>query len=97
MADKKETTPAPGPQDNTIPMLVSRIEQIIKLEDERKDLAEEIKEFKSELKAQGFDTKIINKVIKRMQRDPDEVTEEDTMIATYEDAIRRHADSQQSG
>lgn len=91
---KKEPAPAPGPQDNTIPMLVSRIEQIIKLEDERKDLAEEIKEFKSELKGQGFDTKIVNKVIKRMQRDPDEVSEEDALIDTYEDAIRRHADSQ---
>jgi uncharacterized protein (UPF0335 family) len=68
--------------------LKSFVERIIRLEDEKKDLGEDIKDVYSEAKGVGFDTKILRKVVKREQMDREKVQEEDELIVTYEAALR---------
>lgn len=67
--------------------LKSFVERIVRLEDEKKDLGTDIKEVYSEAKGVGFDTKILRKVVKRYQMDPDKKREEDDLIETYEAAL----------
>ncbi len=68
--------------------LRSFVDRIIRLEDEKKSIGEDVKEVYSEAKGVGFDTKILRKVVKREQMDREKVTEEDELIATYEAALR---------
>lgn len=67
--------------------LKSFVERIIRLEDEKKALGEDVKEIYAEAKGVGFDTKILRKVVKRSQMDPDKKREEDDLIDTYEAAL----------
>lgn len=67
--------------------LKSFVERIIRLEDEKKALGEDVKEIYAEAKSVGFDTKILRKVVKRSQMDPDKKREEDDLIDTYEAAL----------
>ena len=66
--------------------LKSFMERVIRLEEEKKALAEDIKDIYTEAKAVGFDVKILRKVVKRAQMDRDVVEEEDLLIETYERA-----------
>lgn len=68
--------------------LKSFVERIIRLEDEKKAIAEDVKEVYSEAKGVGFDAKILRKVVKREQMDREKVQEEDELIQLYESALR---------
>ena len=63
--------------------LRSIIERIERLEEEKKALAEDIKDVYAEAKGNGFDTKIIRKVIAMRKRDRAELDEEETMLEIY--------------
>jgi len=63
--------------------LRSIIDRIERLEEEKKALAEDIKDVYAEAKSNGFDTKIIRKVISMRKRDRAELDEEETMLAIY--------------
>ena len=63
---------------------IQRIEQI---EENKKDLSEDLKEIYSIAKSEGFDTKIMRQVIKRRKMDRSDRDELDTLINIYEDAI----------
>jgi uncharacterized protein (UPF0335 family) len=65
------------------------VERIVRLEEEKKETGEDIKEVYSEAKGTGFDTKILRKVVKRFQMDPDKKREEDDLIDTYEVALAK--------
>jgi len=67
--------------------LKSFVERVIRLEEEKKDLGEDVKEVYSEAKGVGFDTKILRKVVKRAQMDAEKRREEDDLLSMYEDAI----------
>ena len=67
--------------------LKSYIERIERLEQEKAELAEDVKEIYAEAKGNGFDTKIMRQVIRRRKIEREEVEETDTMIEVYEDAI----------
>ncbi|HXC27577.1 MAG TPA: DUF2312 domain-containing protein [Stellaceae bacterium] len=67
--------------------LKSFIERIERLEEEKKTLAEDIKEVYAEAKGTGFDTKIIRQIIRLRKRDQDEVDEEETLLDLYKRAI----------
>lgn len=69
--------------------LKSFVERVVRLEGEKKELGEDIKEVYSEAKGVGFDTKILRKVVKRYQMDPDKRREEDDLIDTYEIALTK--------
>lgn len=70
--------------NNQIKALVERIE---KLEEEKAAIAEDIKEVYAEAKGNGFDPKIIKKVIALRKQDAAKIKEEQALIATYMDAL----------
>lgn len=70
--------------NNQIKALVERIE---KLEEEKAVIAEDIKEVYAEAKGNGFDPKIIKKVIALRKQDAQKLKEEQALLATYMDAL----------
>ena len=73
---------APSAQD----MLKRYIERIENLEDQKADLVIDIQGVYSEAKSEGFDAKIIRKVIQRRKK-PAETRETDELIELYEGTI----------
>ena len=67
--------------------LRSFIDRIERLEEEKKAIAEDIKEVYAEAKALGFDTKIIRKVISLRKMEDHERNEQEELIEVYKQAI----------
>ncbi|MBU1377521.1 MAG: DUF2312 domain-containing protein [Alphaproteobacteria bacterium] len=67
--------------------LKSIIERIERLEQEKSEIAEQIKEVKAEAKGNGFDVKIINKVIRIRKQDRAKRQEEEAILDLYLSAI----------
>lgn len=63
------------------------IEQIERLEEEKKALAADIRDKFLEAKAEGFDPKIMKKVISLRKRSKSERQEEDAVLETYLHAL----------
>jgi uncharacterized protein (UPF0335 family) len=63
--------------------LKSIVERIERLEEEKKAIAGDIKEVYAEAKANGFDTKILRKVISLRKKDAAEREEEESMLDVY--------------
>lgn len=76
--------------NNQITSIVQRIER---LEDEKSQIAEDIKEVYKEAKGNGFDPKIIKKVVALRKMDAAKRLEEQALIATYMDALGMLADT----
>ena len=70
--------------DNQLKALVERRER---LEAEKADAAEAIKELNAEVKAMGYDLPIFNTVIARRKKDRDAVAEADAVLEVYEAAL----------
>jgi uncharacterized protein (UPF0335 family) len=64
--------------------LVARIER---LEEEKKALADDIREVYAEAKAHGFDTKILRQVIKLRKLDRAELAEQESLLEIYMNAL----------
>jgi uncharacterized protein (UPF0335 family) len=79
MADAK-TTFAQG-------QLKSIVERIERLEEEKKAIAGDIKEVYAEAKGNGFDVKILRKVISLRKKDANEREEEEAMLDLYLNAL----------
>ena len=67
--------------------LRSLVERIERLEDEKKSIAGDIKEVYAEAKANGFDVKVLRKVIGLRRRDRQELAEEEAMLDLYLGAL----------
>jgi uncharacterized protein (UPF0335 family) len=67
--------------------LKSFIERIERLEEEKRTLAEDIKEVYAEAKGTGFDTKIMRQLIRIRKRDQDELDEEESLLDVYKRAL----------
>lgn len=67
--------------------LRSIIERIERLEEERKALASDIKDIRSEAKSAGFDVAVINQLIKIRKQDADDVEEQETLLDVYRRAL----------
>ncbi len=65
----------------------SIVERIERLEEEKKAIAEDIKEVYAEAKAMGLDTRVLRKVITIRKKDPHEREEEEAMLALYLHAL----------
>lgn len=63
------------------------IERLENLEEEKKAIQNDIKEVLSEAKSEGFEPKIIKKVIALRKMDPEERERMELMIATYMAAL----------
>ena len=63
------------------------VERIERLEEEKKEVAEQIKEVYAEAKANGFDTKTLRKVVSLRKKSQDERSEEEAMLDLYLSAL----------
>jgi uncharacterized protein (UPF0335 family) len=73
--------------------LVSIVERIEKLEDDRAILAEDVKEVYAEAKSNGFDPKIIKKIIAMRKKDSEQLRIEEELLAMYMSALGMLADT----
>ena len=67
--------------------LKSQIERIERLEEDKAAVANDLKEVYAEAKGEGFDTKIIRKVIRLRKADAAKRSEEEALIELYITAI----------
>lgn len=63
------------------------VERIERLEEEKKEISEQIKEVYGEAKALGYDTKALRTVIKLRKQDRDERAEQEAILEVYMDAL----------
>jgi len=68
--------------------LKSLVERIERLEEEKSEVLKQISEIYKDAKAEGFDTKIIKKLIKIRKQDKAELQEEAYLMQTYAEAIQ---------
>ena len=63
------------------------VEQIERLEEEKKALADDVKDKFLEAKALGFDTKVLRKIISLRKKDVNERQEEEAILEVYLHAL----------
>ena len=63
------------------------VERIERLEEEKKTIAADIKEVYAEAKGNGFDTRILRKVISLRKKEASEREEEQSMLDLYMEAL----------
>lgn len=75
--------------------LLSIIERIERLHEEKRAIEGDAKEVYAEAKGNGYDTKAIRELVKRRAKDPSERTEFEAIVDLYEQVIanasRAHA------
>lgn len=90
----KSDTPRPGHSSGIASdQLTSIVERIERLEAEKKALADDIKEIKSEAKGNGFDVKMINEMVKLRRLDDAERREREGLRDVYMHALGMLADT----
>ncbi|TLX17304.1 GapR family DNA-binding domain-containing protein [Rhizobium sp. MHM7A] len=73
--------------NETAKNLLGFIERIERLEEEKKSIADDVKDVYGEAKAMGFDPKIMKKIISLRKKDRDERVQEDEILNTYLNAL----------
>jgi uncharacterized protein (UPF0335 family) len=77
--------------DPSVPVSAGRlrafVERIETLEEEKKAVAEQIRDVYAEAKADGFDVKTLRKIVSLRRKDPDERSEEEAMLDLYLQAL----------
>mgnify|MGYP003384938586 FL=1 len=71
--------------------LKSIVQRIERLEEEKKTIADDIKEVYGEAKANGYDVKVLRKVIAIRKRDANERAEEEAILDLYLQAVGESA------
>lgn len=71
----------------TSDMLRAYIERIEKLDEEKKTISDDIKDVYAEASGNGFDAKILKKVIALRKKDEQERMEEEAVLDTYLSAL----------
>ena len=67
--------------------LKSIVERIERLEEEKKSIADDIRDVYAESKGNGFDVKALRAIVKLRKKDPNERQEEETILETYMQAL----------
>lgn len=67
--------------------LRSFVERIERLEEEKKTIADDIKDVYGEAKAMGFDTKVLRKVVAIRKQDENDRLEQEAILDTYLHAL----------
>lgn len=67
--------------------LASFLDRIERLEEEKKGLAEDVKEIYAEAKGTGFDVKTMRKILKLRKMEADRRREEEELVELYKAAI----------
>ena len=70
--------------DDRLRLLIERIER---LEEEKKGIADDIRDVYSEAKAVGYDAKIMRQIVRLRKMKPDDRAEMETILDTYKTAL----------
>jgi len=81
-ADKKND--GASASDDRLRLLIERIER---LEEEKKGIADDIKDVYAEAKAVGYDPKIMRQIVRLRKMKPEDRTEQDMILDTYKAAL----------
>ncbi len=79
----QETSPHEIAKDQ----LKSFVERIERLEEEKKATADDIKDVYAEAKANGYDTKVLRKVVQIRKQDRNERLEQEAILDLYLEAL----------
>ena len=63
------------------------VERVERLEEEKKAIADDIKDVYSEAKAHGFDVKALRTIVRLRKQDTDERKEQEAILETYVHAL----------
>ena len=70
--------------DDRLRLLIERIER---LEEEKKGIADDIRDVYSEAKAVGYDAKIMRQIVRLRKMKPDDRSEQEMILDTYKSAL----------
>jgi uncharacterized protein (UPF0335 family) len=84
LSDPSTDTDVGGIAADRLRSIVERVERV---EEERKALADDIKDIYSEAKSAGFDVKVVRQVIRLRKQEPAEVEEQETLLDLYRRAL----------
>jgi uncharacterized protein (UPF0335 family) len=88
LASNTGTEPEPSPSTSFAKdQLKSIIERIERLEEEKKNIADDIRDVYAESKGNGFDVKALRTIVRMRKKDPNERLEEETILETYMQAL----------
>lgn len=91
--DDEEPAPRKGHNSGADPYAVTAdelkqfIERVEQLNEEKADIADQIKETMAEAKGRGYDTKAMRTIIKMRKQKPDERAEEQAILDVYLSAL----------
>lgn len=86
-ADSNDVVEMNVPSTLSKRQLKSIIERVERLNDEKREILEQIREVYAEAKGNGFDVKALRKVVAMRKKSAAERAEEDAMVETYMMAI----------
>lgn len=84
MSDEQPSSPIGGIAADALRQFIERVER---LEEEKKALQDDIKDVYSQAKSQGFDTRILRKIVALRRKDRQEREEEEQLLDLYLAAI----------
>ena len=70
--------------DDRLRLLIERVER---LEEEKKGIADDIKDVYAEAKAVGYDSKIMRQIVRLRKMKPDDRREAEMLLDTYKNAL----------
>jgi len=82
--DGKKEAPATRFAKDQLRAIIERIER---LEEEKKSIADDIRDVYAEAKGNGFDVKALRTVVKMRKQDANERAEQETILETYMQAL----------
>ena len=97
-ASKKKNEPVSvedGIGDEARQQLRYVVARVVRLEDEKAGIADDIKEVYAEAKSCGYDTKLIRKAIALLKQDPQEREEQQAILHLYMDAIGEYLEMEE--
>jgi uncharacterized protein (UPF0335 family) len=77
-------TPMAEATDDRLRLLIERIER---LEEEKKGIADDIRDVYAEAKAVGYDPKIMRQIVRLRKMKPDDRSEQEMVLETYKNAL----------
>lgn len=67
--------------------LKSIVDRVVRLEEEKKGIGQDISDIYAEAKGVGFDAKIVRRIVKEVQANLEKLREEEELIALYRHAV----------
>lgn len=84
---EEETGPDSSSHGVAVAQLRSVIERIERLEEEKKAIADDIRDVFAEAKANGFDIKALRAIVRMRKKEPTEREEEEAVLDLYKSAL----------